>query len=61
MPANSGNKLAISWFPCYERRGAAGIFVKLPKAQRCELGVEDPTTGEFGWPSYDDRGKENLV
>ena len=40
---------------------AAGIFVKLPKAQRCELGVEDPTKGEFGWPSYDDSGKENRV
>jgi hypothetical protein len=37
-----------------------GVFRDLPKAERCELGVEDPTTGEFGWPSYDDRGKENL-
>jgi hypothetical protein len=38
-----------------------GAFVELPKADRCELGVEDPTTGEFGWPAYDDRGKKNLV
>ncbi len=38
-----------------------GIFVGLPKAHRCELGVEDPTTGEFGWPNYTDRGEENLV
>jgi hypothetical protein len=38
-----------------------GVFTDLPKADRCELGVEDPTTGEFGWPGYDNRGKENLV
>lgn len=38
-----------------------GVFADLPKADRCELGVEDPTTGEFGWPNYDDRGKKNLV
>jgi hypothetical protein len=38
-----------------------GAFAELPKADRCELGVEDPTTGEFGWPAYDDRGKSNLV
>jgi hypothetical protein len=25
------------------------------------LGVEDPTTGEFGWPIYKDRGKDNLA
>jgi hypothetical protein len=40
---------------------AAGMFANLPKTQRCELGVEDPTSGEFGWPNYDDRGKENLA
>jgi hypothetical protein len=40
---------------------AAGTFASLPKSHRCELGVEDPTTGEFGWPNYDDRGKENLA
>lgn len=38
-----------------------GVFTDLPKADRCELGVEDPTTGEFGWPNYDDRGNKNLV
>jgi hypothetical protein len=38
-----------------------GVFSELPIANRCELGVEDPTTGEFGWPAYDDRGKKNLV
>jgi len=38
-----------------------GVFAELPKADRCELGVEDPTNGEFGWPAHDDRGKKNLV
>jgi hypothetical protein len=38
-----------------------GVFAGLPKADRCELGVEDPTTGAFGWPAYDDRGKKNLL
>jgi hypothetical protein len=38
-----------------------GVFAGLPTANRCELGVEDPTTGAFGWPAYDDRGKKNLV
>lgn len=38
-----------------------GVFADLPKADRCELGVEDPTTGEFGWPAYEQRGKKNLV
>lgn len=38
-----------------------GIFADLPKADRCELGVEDPTTGDFGWPRYEDRGKKALV
>jgi hypothetical protein len=40
---------------------AAGVFAPLPKAPRCELGVEDPTTGEFGWPRYEERGNENLA
>ena len=40
---------------------ANGVFADLPKADRCELGVEDPTTGAFGWPVYEDRGKKNLV
>ena len=38
-----------------------GVFNDLPRADRCELGVEDPTTGEFGWPRYEDRGKKNLA
>ncbi len=38
-----------------------GVFAALPLANGCELGVEDPTTGDFGWPSYSDRGKDNLV
>jgi hypothetical protein len=38
-----------------------GVFQALPTDNRCELGVEDPTTGAFGWPNYDDRGKGNLV
>lgn len=38
-----------------------GIFENLPRNGRCELGVEEPATGEFGWPVYEDRGKENLV
>ena len=41
---------------------AAGIFAALPKAQRCELGVEDPTTGEFRMAKLRRAdGKENLV
>jgi hypothetical protein len=40
---------------------AEGVFAALPRAERCELGVEDPTTGDFGWPNYEDRGQENLV
>lgn len=39
----------------------SGLFDQLPKAERCELGVEDPTTGAFGWPAYEQRGKKNLV
>lgn len=37
-----------------------GVFDKLPKADRCELGVEH-LEGCYGWPDYEDRGKENLV
>ena len=37
-----------------------GIFKKLPKADKCELGVEN-LEGGYGWPDYDDRGKENLA
>jgi hypothetical protein len=38
-----------------------GVFADFPRAERCELGVEDAMDGEFGWPKYKDRGKENLV
>jgi hypothetical protein len=40
---------------------ADGVLAELPRGARCELGVEDPMTGEFGWPAYEDRGKKNLV
>ena len=36
------------------------VFDKLLKADRCELGVEH-LDGCYGWPDYEDRGKENLV
>jgi hypothetical protein len=39
---------------------ADGIFEALPKAERCEPGVEE-SGGGFGWPVYKDRGKENLA
>jgi hypothetical protein len=39
---------------------AGGIFAVLPRAARCELGVEEHN-GHYGWPAYDDRGKENLA
>jgi hypothetical protein len=32
----------------------------LPTGSRCELGVEAPS-GDFGWPNYADRGKDNLL
>ena len=37
-----------------------GLFQALPKAKGCELGVEN-LEGCYGWPSYEDRGKENLA
>ena len=37
-----------------------GVFDALPKAERCEMGVEN-MEGFYGWPLYKDRGKENLV
>ncbi len=40
---------------------AEGVFANLPRAEHCELGVEDPTTGGFGWPVYEERGQRNLV
>lgn len=38
----------------------AGEFARLPKAERCEIGVEN-MEGYYGWPKYEDRGKKNLV
>lgn len=40
---------------------AAGLFKPLKRAKRCELSIEDAGDGAFGWPRYEDRGKENLV
>jgi hypothetical protein len=36
------------------------LFKDLPKGGKCEFGVED-FGGGFGWPRYEDRGKENLA
>ncbi len=38
----------------------AGVFKQLPKAEHCEMGVEN-MEGYYGWPKFKDRGKENLV
>lgn len=38
-----------------------GVFASLPTAERCELGVEDPFSGTFGWPRYEDRGTINRL
>lgn len=37
-----------------------GAYSALVKAERCELGVEG-LEGGYGWPIFEDRGKENLV
>jgi hypothetical protein len=37
-----------------------GVFKPLPKAEKCQLGVEN-MEGYYGWPKYEDRGKKNLV
>ena len=39
---------------------ADGVFAPLPKAPGCELGVEHQD-GAYGWPAYEDRGRENLA
>jgi hypothetical protein len=36
------------------------LLESLPKAKRCHLGVEEHD-GQFGWPRYEDRGKEDLA
>lgn len=38
-----------------------GLFKALPKADKCEIGVTDVMSGYYGWPAYQDRGKENMV
>jgi hypothetical protein len=37
-----------------------GKFSELQAASRCQLCVESPE-GNFGWPAYEDAGKENLL
>lgn len=37
-----------------------GFFAELPKSPGCQFGVEH-LGGAYGWPSYEDRGRENLV
>jgi hypothetical protein len=37
-----------------------GVFENLPRLPKCELAVEN-IEGYYGWPRYEDRGKENLV
>jgi hypothetical protein len=39
---------------------ADGVFASLPKAARCELGVEEQD-GSYGWPVYESRGTDNLA
>jgi hypothetical protein len=39
---------------------ADGVFAGLPKETRCELGVEEQE-GSYGWPTYEERGQNNLV
>jgi hypothetical protein len=37
-----------------------GVFAGLPKASRCELGVEEHD-GNYGWPVYEERGRDNFA
>jgi hypothetical protein len=37
-----------------------GVLKRLPKAERCEMGVAR-FGGGFGWPTYEDRGEKNLA
>ena len=36
------------------------VLLELPKAPRCEMGVEE-YGGGYGWPTYEQRGSENLA
>jgi hypothetical protein len=37
-----------------------GLFNSLNKYKNCEIGIEE-MNGFYGWPNYEDRGKENLA
>jgi hypothetical protein len=37
-----------------------GVFKALPTAERCHLLIED-FNGEYAWPHYDERGRDDLV
>jgi hypothetical protein len=37
-----------------------GVFERMAKAPRCELGVEEQD-GNYGWPVYEERGQDNLA
>lgn len=37
-----------------------GVFKSLPKAEECHMGVEEQE-GRYGWPAYEDRGKDDLT
>ena len=37
------------------------LFKPLRKTPKCEMSVEDNGDGAFGWPTYEDRGRENFV
>jgi hypothetical protein len=37
-----------------------GVFANLVRTDKCELGVEN-IEGFYGWPIYEDRGKENMA
>jgi hypothetical protein len=39
---------------------ANGVFMRLPKAPGCELGVEH-FSGAYAWPLYEERGQHNLA
>ncbi len=38
----------------------SGAFETLPKTKKCDFGIES-VCGCYGWPDWDDRGKENLL
>jgi hypothetical protein len=42
------------------RARSDGVFAHLPRSPQCELGVEEHD-GNYGWPAYEERGKENLA